>query len=168
MSKDAAEAQATGCLVVLLSELEAAVTARPSLCFFVLKKSKRSLISMFNLQSKPVTHGTPRACTNPEWTVSQKPAARFTAEPRTVSAGPGPAPAPTPASGQLRGPREHRKCQHSSHSCPRSVPPRGRGLTLSIPARSCHQQKGRSGWCSRALPHAPCAQLSSGWRPPCV
>lgn len=101
MSRDAAAAQAAGCLVVLLSELEAAVTARPSLRFFVLKKPKRSLISMFNLKSKPVTHGTPRARTNPEWTVSQKPAARFTLSPDGE-----PRPRPSSSSSASLGPAQ--------------------------------------------------------------
>lgn len=52
-------------LVVLLSELESAVTARPGFCFFVLKKFKRPYVSTSNFRREH-RRQTPRGCADPD------------------------------------------------------------------------------------------------------
>lgn len=52
-------------LVVLLSELESAVTARPGFCFFVLKKFKRPHVSTSNFRREH-RRQTPRGCADPD------------------------------------------------------------------------------------------------------
>lgn len=107
-------------LVVLLSELESAVTARPGFGFFVLKKFKRPHISISDLRREH-RRQTARGCAEPD----ALPARRGRGAPPAPGTGSPPG-TPAPSEG-LGGPHEDRKGQHSSHSRPRLPAPRRAG-----------------------------------------